>query len=302
MSYSSRVYRQRNAHGHDEGKKDAFFDKQNDAANEHDANSFFQTKLDVNEPGDKHEKEADAAADAVVNKTSQKPVTATEKITGVQRLSTSAEDEKLGTNDARMQKDKEIQEKPMGQPDKEKDKKVQKKGPAKEDKEKEKLKGLQKKDDPAKEEEKKKPGQVQKKGEAGTGMSSGLSTRIEDAAGKGEALPGKTLQEMNNSFGVSFEDVRIHKNSEAADMNQELQARAFTHGKDIYFNEGKFDPDSLAGKFLLAHELTHVIQQTGSSDSSKNQRVGSVSAAPVSETTEEKDDDEIKKDPGQANS
>jgi hypothetical protein len=44
-------------------------------------------------------------------------------------------------------------------------------------------------------------------------------------------------------------------------MNQQLKSQAFTHGKDIYFNEGKFDPESKTGKKLLAHELTHVVQQ-----------------------------------------
>jgi len=46
-------------------------------------------------------------------------------------------------------------------------------------------------------------------------------------------------------------------------MNKELNAQAFTHGRDIYFNAGKYDPESTQGKKLLAHELTHVVQQTG---------------------------------------
>jgi Domain of unknown function (DUF4157) len=66
---------------------------------------------------------------------------------------------------------------------------------------------------------------------------------------------------MSSGFGVDFSQVRIHNDNEAVAMNNELQAQAFTHGRDIYFNEGKFDPDSAAGKFLLAHELAHVVQQ-----------------------------------------
>jgi hypothetical protein len=44
-------------------------------------------------------------------------------------------------------------------------------------------------------------------------------------------------------------------------MTRELKAQAFTHGKDIYFNEGRYDPETISGKQLLAHELTHVVQQ-----------------------------------------
>src|SRR5690348_1816670 len=112
MSYSSRVYRQRNAHSHDEGAKDASSEKKHDTAKQNESGPFFQPKLDVNKPGDKYEKEADSVADAVVNNSSTGEVAQRKEISGIQRLSTSAEDEKLATNDARMAKDKEIQEKP----------------------------------------------------------------------------------------------------------------------------------------------------------------------------------------------
>jgi hypothetical protein len=92
-----------------------------------------------------------------------------------------------------------------------------------------------------------------------------IGSQIESSAGKGNALPKKVLHNMNKSFGVNFHKVRIHDNKEAISMNKELHAQAFTHGNDIYFNEGKFDTQSMDGKFLLAHELTHVVQQNGSS-------------------------------------
>ena len=66
---------------------------------------------------------------------------------------------------------------------------------------------------------------------------------------------------MNHSFGRDFSEVRIHHDGESASMNKELEAHAFTHGRDIYFNQGKFNPENAEGKFLLAHELTHVLQQ-----------------------------------------
>ncbi len=54
-------------------------------------------------------------------------------------------------------------------------------------------------------------------------------------------------------------------------MNKGLGAQAFTHGSDIYFNEGKYDPDSNSGKRLLAHESTHTVQQGGSALHAKKQ-------------------------------
>ncbi len=66
---------------------------------------------------------------------------------------------------------------------------------------------------------------------------------------------------MSSSFGSDFNSVRIHSNSDATNLNRQLHAKAFTHGNDIYFNKGEYDPNSTSGKHLLAHELTHVVQQ-----------------------------------------
>lgn len=249
MSYCSRVYNHRNAHTPDVIQEKPFFSKRNDTKDNSKTQPFFQAKLAINKPGDQYEREADSVANSVVNNKSNTPVVQQKNISSIQRLSTSKEDEKLSTNEARMEKDKEIQEKPMPM--------------AGAEKEKEKLKGVQKKEDPLKEKEKKKAvAPVQKKSESNASTASPqVSSRIESSAGKGNALPAKTLSEMNSSFGVDFSNVNIHKDSEAANMNQELQAQAFTHGNDIYFNSGKYNPENSEGKFLLAHELTHVVQQ-----------------------------------------
>ena len=88
-----------------------------------------------------------------------------------------------------------------------------------------------------------------------------VSSGIERSTGKGNALPATTLHEMNQSFGVDFSNVKVHNDSESEKMSKQLQAQAFTRGSDIYFNSGKFNPVSSSGKLLLAHELTHVVQQ-----------------------------------------
>jgi outer membrane protein OmpA-like peptidoglycan-associated protein len=84
----------------------------------------------------------------------------------------------------------------------------------------------------------------------------------------GSPLSDDVRSFMEPRFGADFSQVRVHTNSEAVQMNRAIGAQAFTHGSDVYFNAGKYDPGSTVGKELLAHELTHVVQQGGS-----NQRI-----------------------------
>jgi len=238
MSYASRLYRQRNPRVQEGKKQKPFFSHQQDINNSDNGNTFFQTKLSVNEPGDSYEKEADSVANAVVNKSPAVQPIQQNKISSVQRLATAPEEEKVGTNDERMERDKE---KPF---------QLQKKG-------------MDMGEDKSKEEDKKGTSMpIQTKSEGNTMTASGqLSSKIKSSAGRGNKLAPKTLNEMNSSFGANFNNVHIHHDSEAGDMNNELNAQAFTHGKDIYFNQGKFNPENAEGKRLLAHELTHVVQQ-----------------------------------------
>lgn len=78
---------------------------------------------------------------------------------------------------------------------------------------------------------------------------------------QGHSLPSATLQDMNQTFGHNFAGVRIHTGNQAVQLSRDLNAQAFTYGANVYFNQGKFAPDSSQGKRLLAHELTHVLQQ-----------------------------------------
>lgn len=91
-----------------------------------------------------------------------------------------------------------------------------------------------------------------------------VESRIKSTQGSGEPLPDETRDFMESRFGNDFSNVKIHTGSQAIQLSQELRAQAFTHGENIYFNSGKYEPHSAAGKKLLAHELTHTIQQTGS--------------------------------------
>ncbi|MEL6732626.1 MAG: DUF4157 domain-containing protein, partial [Bacteroidota bacterium] len=106
---------------------------------------------------------------------------------------------------------------------------------------------------------------IQKKDEKGAGDATQINVEqmIQMTKGQGNALPDDVRSEMESHFGADFSFVRIHTGNQAIEMTQALNAHAFTHGYDIYFNEGRFDPYAQSGKELLAHELAHVVQQKG---------------------------------------
>lgn len=91
--------------------------------------------------------------------------------------------------------------------------------------------------------------------------SPGLTQELHNTQGKGQTMDPGTHASMNNAFGRDLSHVRIHTDQKAVQMNKGIQAKAFTHGSDIFFNEGQYKPESTSGKHLLAHELTHVVQQ-----------------------------------------
>ncbi|MGH1437184.1 MAG: eCIS core domain-containing protein [Lewinella sp.] len=88
-----------------------------------------------------------------------------------------------------------------------------------------------------------------------------IANAIRLRRGKGQALDTATRQKMENAFQADFGGVRIHTDQDAVRMNRALGAQAFTTGSDVFFNEGKYDPSRRKGQLLLAHELTHTVQQ-----------------------------------------
>ncbi|MDC8005361.1 DUF4157 domain-containing protein [Aureisphaera galaxeae] len=103
---------------------------------------------------------------------------------------------------------------------------------------------------------------IQRQGGSGEGIASqSLTQQISSNKGSGHKMDHSTLSFMESRFGADFSGVSIHTGSQAIQMSQELNAQAFTVGNDIYFNEGKYNPSSTSGKHLLAHELTHTLQQ-----------------------------------------
>jgi Domain of unknown function (DUF4157)/Lysine-specific metallo-endopeptidase len=100
-------------------------------------------------------------------------------------------------------------------------------------------------------------------GEGITTAGATIEAGINASRGKGHTLDRGTRSFMENGFGADFSNVNIHTGSTAAQLSRQLNAQAFTVGSDIFFNEGKYSPHSESGKHLLAHELTHVVQQGG---------------------------------------
>ncbi len=111
--------------------------------------------------------------------------------------------------------------------------------------------------------------------------SDNISQKINSTRGGGSSMDSSTKSFMESRFGADFSGVKIHTGSYSAQMSKELNAQAFTTGSDIYFNSGKYDPSSNAGKHLLAHELTHTIQQNDNVTRKLIQKNGNPPAAPV---------------------
>lgn len=80
-------------------------------------------------------------------------------------------------------------------------------------------------------------------------------------SGGGSPLDRETKGFMESRLGADFSDVRVHTDGKASESATSVQAYAYTVGSDIVFQSGKYEPDSDSGKRMLAHELTHVVQQ-----------------------------------------
>src|SRR5438094_848389 len=86
---------------------------------------------------------------------------------------------------------------------------------------------------------------------------------------------------MESRFNADFSGVRIHTGSHAQGLSTQIHAQAFTHGNDIYFNSGKYSPNTASGGQLLAHELTHTIQQGASVSHATGSATTAVARKPV---------------------
>lgn len=222
-----------------------------------------QAKLTIGQPGDKYEQEADATAAKVMRMTEPAGGQAVQRVTQEEdelrqrpRLQREPMPEEEAKEDDLAQARFQVQRQAM--PEEEDDEVMEsplQRAEMKEDEE-ESLQG--------------KP-QIQAQGTASEAPAN-FDSQLAQHKGSGQPLSDETRAFMEPRFGADFSNVRVH---ETPNLANAIQAQAFTHGQDIYFNSGKYNPGSSGGKELLAHELTHVVQQSGSQIQRKDERTNS---------------------------
>ncbi|BBC25600.1 hypothetical protein ABRG53_3343 [Pseudanabaena sp. ABRG5-3] len=170
---------------------------QNRLKEAHTQRMLIQAKLNIGEPNDKYEREADDNAAKVVQQINSSPQNYSVQMQGAM--------------------EKKLQRKPL----------------------------------------------VQRQNNLGGGeASSALESSIQSARGHGQALDTGLQAKMGQAMGANFSNVRVHTDSQSDQLNKSIQAKAFTTGQDIFFQQGAYETRSRGGQELIAHELTHVVQQT----------------------------------------
>lgn len=98
---------------------------------------------------------------------------------------------------------------------------------------------------------------------SGMAATPDLEESIQGLRGSGQPLAKSIREPMEQAFGADFSGVKVHTDTQSDQLNKSIQAKAFTTGQDIFFRQGTYNPGSSGGQELIAHELTHVVQQTG---------------------------------------
>jgi len=197
----------------------------------------IQAKLNIGEPNDKYEKEADNTAAKVVQQINPSP-----QDSSVQRESMEEEDE--------------LQMKPA-------------------------ISTIQREESMEEEDELQMKSLVQRRENLGGGEASAdLESSIQSARGSGQSLDPSLQAKMGQAMGADFSGVKVHTDSQSDQLNKSIQAKAFTTGQDVFFREGEYNPSSRGGQELIAHELTHVVQQNNGAVNRKLKQNYSVSQNP----------------------
>ena len=197
-----------------------------------------QAKLTIGEPGDKYEQEADSVAESVVNQINSPQFQQQGQAVQRQELSLEDEEEKISPQ----LESGAIQRQEMPQED---------------------------------EEEKISPKlMVQRQsGEGGMAATPDVEATINQARGGGQPLADSIREPMEQAFGADFSGVKVHTDAQSDQLNRSIQARAFATGRDVFFKKGEYQPGSRGGQELIAHELTHVVQQNAGALSLNRQQI-----------------------------
>ena len=112
-------------------------------------------------------------------------------------------------------------------------------------------------------------------GESGGPLAANVESEIQSAKGGGQALDPDLQVRMGKAMGADFSGVRVHTGAQSDRLNESIQAKAFTMGQDVFFKQGAYQPGRRGGQELIAHELTHVIQQGSRQDQTSSRSTGS---------------------------
>ncbi len=258
------------------GHPDAWVNEMGDMVNSTSGGEGVQTKLEIGSPNDPQEKEADNVADQVVASGSAANTAQTQTEEEVQgKLSDDRETEdSVAPKVQRVIFNEEKDERNDMLNAKMANGSVQRMGGEQEE-----VQKMEDEDVQAKEQEEVQMSEdelqqklsVQREGNGTATASPSFASTMNSAKGGGSALPDATQAEMGQKMGKDFSGVNIHTDGTAAQLNEEIGSRAFAHGNDVFFNEGEFNPNTDSGKHLIAHELTHTVQQGAASDSVQKQ-------------------------------
>jgi hypothetical protein len=102
---------------------------------------------------------------------------------------------------------------------------------------------------------------LQRSPSGGLQTTSGFAGRLQSSLSGGSAMGAPVQQGMESAFNADFSRVQIHTGPTAVSLSNEIGAKAFTYQNHIFFNDGNYQPETQNGRFLLAHELTHTVQQ-----------------------------------------
>ena len=205
----------------------------------------LQTKLRIGPPGDKYEQEADRVADAVM----QMPEPQLQR-----QVEPEEEEEALQSKPLVNQITPLVQVQRQEEPEEEEEM-LQAKPLAEEI-----TPLVQKQVEPEEEEE-----ELQAKATSGhiSEANPNLESDIQSLKGGGHPLSENDRAYFEPRFGRDFSQVRVHTDTRAAESARAVNARAYTVGQDVVFGVGQYTPESSPGQRLMAHELTHVVQQSG---------------------------------------
>ncbi len=230
----------------------------------------IQTKLTINTPGDEFEKEADQTAEQVTqsknsSRKTEKPVIRKKADTSTTvPVSTFSEMEEEPEASGEVQRQSDEQEEVIiqRQTEETEEEGIQRQT---EDTEEE---VIQRQAEDTEEEviqrqEESEEDTIQRKNSGGQTVSTAPPIVGSVLSSSGSKMEKSTRTDMEGRFGSDFSNVRIHKDNKAADSSKAISAKAYTFGNHIVFNSGQYSPNTKAGKKLLAHELTHVVQQGG---------------------------------------